>query len=61
MRDAPDIRMTEETGYPTQVRILCCPVCGEECEKSFIDFWGNICGCENCVEEKDAEEALEDE
>lgn len=61
MRDAPDIRMTEETGYPTQVRFYCCPVCGDECEKVFIDAWGNICGCENCVEEKDAEEALEDE
>ena len=32
-----------------------CPVCGEECEKIYMeDFTGIIHGCENCVSEKDA-------
>lgn len=58
MRDAPDIRRTEETGYPTEAKWPVCPVCGEECEKIFKDAWGNILGCDNCVEELDAWEVL---
>lgn len=60
MRDAPDIRETLETGYPRATSWPRCPVCGEECEKIYKDAWGNICGCENCVEALDAGEALDE-
>lgn len=36
-----------------------CPVCGEECESIYKDRWGNICGCENCVEKMDAWEEMD--
>lgn len=54
MRDAPDIRMTEETGYPTQVRFPRCPVCCEECETLYKDQYGEVFGCNNCIETVDA-------
>ena len=57
--DAPDIRMTEATGYPRIVKRPCCPVCGDECEKLYKDCSGEIFGCENCVEEVDAWEEQE--
>lgn len=60
MRDAPDIRRAEETGYPTDPKWPRCQVCGEECEKIYKDAWGNILGCENCVEELDAWEVLDE-
>ena len=60
MRDAPDIRMTEETGYPTQARWPRCPVCGEECETLYKDQYGEVFGCDQCVETVNAWEA-EDE
>ena len=50
MRDAPDIRMTEETGYPTKARWPRCPVCGDTAETIYKDIWGDIVGCDNCVE-----------
>jgi predicted amidophosphoribosyltransferase len=37
-----------------------CPVCGEEIlEKVFVDYMGNVIGCENCAEEKDPWEFFE--
>lgn len=60
MLDDPIIRDLERNGVPYR-KTLYCPVCGAECEKVFVDAWGNILGCDNCVEEKDAEEVLEDE
>jgi hypothetical protein len=60
MRDAPDIRMAEETGYPTQSRWPRCPVCGDTCETLYKDQYGEVFGCDQCVETVDAWEA-EDE
>lgn len=60
MRDAPDIRRAEETGYQTQVSFPRCPVCGDECETLYKDQYGEVFGCNNCVETVDAWEA-EDE
>lgn len=60
MKDDPIIRDLERNGVPYR-KTPVCPVCGEECEKIYKDVWGNILGCDNCVEEMDAEEALEDE
>ena len=56
MRDAPDIRTTE--GYPTQVRFPRCPVCGDECETLYKDQYGEVFGCNNCVETVDAWEDM---
>ena len=33
-----------------------CPVCGEECERIFMDLNHNPIGCDNCVIEQDAME-----
>lgn len=60
MRDAPDIRITEETGYPTQARWPRCPVCCEECETLYKDQYGEVFGCNNCVETVDAWEVLDE-
>lgn len=59
--DAPDIQMAERTGYPGPRKIVCCPVCGEECETLYKDAWGEIFACDRCVEEVDAWEELNDE
>ena len=53
MRDAPDIRMTEETGYPVKVSWPRCPICGDECETVY-KVAGHVVGCDNCVEEQSA-------
>ena len=58
--DAPDIRMTEATGYPVHVRWPRCPECGQECETIYQLLDGTVCGCDNCVEAVDAWEALDD-
>ena len=60
MRDAPDIRMTEETGWPVPVTWPRCPVCGEECDTFYRDREGEIFGCENCVQTLDAWEVLDE-
>lgn len=44
-----------------EYRPCTCPVCSEECESIYKDRWGNICGCENCVDRHDAWEVLNDE
>ena len=34
-----------------------CPVCGEECNEYFVNYYGNeIMGCENCIHTVSAEE-----
>lgn len=38
----------EECGGPH------CPRCGEECETLYRDRYGEVVGCENCVETLDA-------
>lgn len=59
IKDAPDIRMTEETGYPTDVRWPVCPVCGENCRWIYKKD-GEVIGCDECVEECDAWEELDE-
>ena len=61
MKDAPDIRRTEATGYPHPVKWPHCPVCGEECERIYKDAYGDVFGCENCVKELDAWDWMEEE
>lgn len=43
---------------PPEPNPVFCPICGAECEKIFKDKDGEIFGCEECVEECDAWEAL---
>lgn len=55
MRDDPISRI-ERWGYPEpEPEPICCPVCGDECERFFVRL-GEILGCENCIDEYDAED-----
>ncbi len=50
--DAPWIREAETYGMP-EVKPVCCPCCGQECD-TFYYHWdrgvrGDITGCENCT------------
>lgn len=39
-----------------------CPVCGEEVfESVFVDYSGEVIGCENCAEIKEPHEVLKNE
>ena len=39
-----------------------CPICGKEVyETVFVDNYGDVIGCENCVETKEPYEVLENE
>ena len=51
LRDYPD---------PPDYKVPCCPICGEQCEIIYKDKWGNICGCDDCIDALDAWEVLGD-
>ena len=57
--DHPDIRERERNGVPA-ADVCVCPICGEECETIYKDKWGNVLGCEECVEVCDAWEVLDE-
>lgn len=62
MKDAPDIRMTEATGYPDiEVRWPRCPVCGRECETIYQNGDGYAVGCDECLTALDAWEVMNDD
>ena len=53
--DHPDIACALRTGYPEPVAFPRCPVCGEETDVFFRNCRsGEILGCDNCIEERDA-------
>lgn len=54
-RDDPIIRLLERDGIPGTEDVYC-PICGESAEKIFKDRWGDIVGCDNCIEVMDAQE-----
>ena len=59
--DDPIIRSMEKTGYPPgygEETPPECPVCGEECETVYKDYWNTIVGCEHCVKAHDAWDVL---
>lgn len=60
--DDPVIRNMERTGYPDgkEPQQPICPVCGEECDTLYFND-GQIVGCENCIETRNAWDALVDE
>ena len=54
MMDAPEIRRTEETGYPRPVKHPVCPICGYECDTIYKDVYGEVVACDNCMVTLDA-------
>ena len=54
--DHPVIRNLERTGYPDgkEPEYPRCPICGAECETIYRDKDGDIFGCDECVDTKDA-------
>ena len=60
MGDDPIIRRIEETGYGYEPTEPVCPICGESCDTIYVDKWGNVCGCDECVSARDAWEVAND-
>ena len=58
--DAPWIREAEMYGPPSPDPVYC-PECGEECETIYRDRYGNIFGCDKCIETQDAGDWQEEE
>ena len=58
--DAPYIREAEMYGVETPKPVYC-PLCDEPCETIYRDRYGTVFGCENCIEEQDADEWQEEE
>jgi hypothetical protein len=60
--DHPIIRNCEETGYPDrrEDREPTCPMCGRRCDTIYKDRDGDIFGCDECVKDVDAWEAMYD-
>lgn len=56
LRDAPDIRAAERTGYPNGQELSnpICPVCGDECDSVYLDHTGQVVGCTSCLKLEDA-------
>lgn len=51
--------MWEEHGYePPERTEVVCPRCGLEAGQLYRDIYGEVVGCENCIEEVDAEDYL---
>ncbi len=42
---------------PPEAPVPRCPVCGEECHTMYRGIYGDISGCDGCVEALDAWEA----
>ena len=51
--DAPWIRDAEINGVPETPAPIC-PICGEEAEEFYLDYGGDVVGCDHCVRVKDA-------
>lgn len=55
--DHPVIQSCERTGYPNGTpRWPICPVCHDECSEVFVDWFGDIKGCDQCADSDCAEE-----
>ncbi len=52
----PVITNMELTGYPDgkEPTYPHCPICQRECETIYLDKDGNIVGCDECVDTRDA-------
>ena len=54
--DHPTIKNCENTDYPDgrEPQEPMCPRCGRECETIYYAPYGDIIGCENCIDSGDA-------
>ena len=52
----PVITHLERTGWPDgkEPDYPICPVCYEECQDVYVDKYGDVFGCDQCVTVKDA-------
>lgn len=65
--DAPDIERIERTGLKPNERLLegedefYCPICGNKkpSDAVYIDRYGNVVGCNRCMQKMDASDYLE--
>lgn len=59
--DDPIVSSLLRTGSPPWDRqpAPICPICRAECETIYRDAFGQIVGCEECIEKKDAWETPE--
>jgi len=44
---------------PPEEKRPICPVCGKDCDTVYKDAHGDICGCDRCIEMRDAWEEPE--
>lgn len=44
---------------PDDPKVFVCPVCGEECETVFTDWFNHYVGCNVCISTIDAKEYFE--
>lgn len=51
--------MQDGTPDGRKERYPICPCCGEECDTAFVDQFGDVVGCENCMMEHEAWERPE--
>ena len=51
LRDYPD---------PPDYTVPHCPVCGQECEVLYRNRYGEIIGCDDCIDALDAWEVMDD-
>ena len=39
------------TELPPERDPFFCPICGEDCDELYLDNYGEIVGCDNCIRE----------
>lgn len=57
MKDDPIIRSLENTGlapWQSELKQPHCPICGQECEKIYLNSDGDPAGCDECLTAYDA-------
>lgn len=60
--DDPIIARTERTGYGYDVEpVPVCPICGFETDTFYVDKYGNVCGCPECMSTEDAYEFIKED
>lgn len=53
----PGLRTNPE---PPDYEVPHCPVCGQECEVLYRNRYGEIIGCDDCIDALDAWEVMDD-
>lgn len=55
--DHPEIRAAERFGVPNEA-VPVCPACGEQADVFYLTAFGDILGCDGCIERRDAWDVL---